>query len=40
MVKGVLKGEKRRKMKKTKWTKEMVENESKKYTSRFQFQKK
>lgn len=39
MVKGVLKGEKRRKMKKTKWTKEMVENESKKYTSRFQFQK-
>lgn len=39
MVKEVLKGEKRRKMKKTKWTKEMVENESKKYTSRFQFQK-
>lgn len=26
-------------MKKTKWSKEMVENESKKYTSRFQFQK-
>ena len=26
-------------MKKTKWTKEMVENESKKYVSRFQFQK-
>ena len=27
-------------MKKIKWTKKMVEDESKKYTSRFQFQKK
>lgn len=39
MVKEVLKGEKRKKMKRTRWTKKMVENESKKYASRFQFQK-